>query len=81
LFYHSCSATDISALLLQIELIQIKPIQIEHAHYYTAFQLIKLAGADLPATDFALYCGQSFQRADVILAATFYFHDYGTNPI
>lgn len=71
-------ATDISALLLQIKLIQIKPIQIEHAHYYTAFQLIKLAGVDLPATDFALYCGQSFQWADVILAATFYFHDYET---
>ena len=32
----------------------------------------------MPETDFALYCGQSFLRADVILAATFYFHDYET---
>ena len=40
--------------------------------------MIKLAGTDLPEFDFALYCGQSFLRADVILAATFYFHDYET---
>jgi exodeoxyribonuclease I len=32
----------------------------------------------LPEIDFALYCRQSLERADVILAATFYFHDYET---
>jgi exodeoxyribonuclease-1 len=40
--------------------------------------LIKLVESDLPETDFALYCGQSFLLADDILAATFYFHDYET---